>query len=48
MVNEQEVVDILTNFSKFEESYEELIRVTAKLEQMNLSNIFTMLLFLQL
>ena len=39
----KEVVNILTKFSKFEESREELIRVTAELEQMN-SNIFGMLL----
>ena len=38
MVNNQEVVNILMNFSKFEESQEELIRGTAKLEQMNWSN----------
>ena len=31
MVNKQEVVNILTDFSKFEESWEELIRGTAKL-----------------
>ena len=43
MVNKQEVVNILTNFSKFEESREALIRGTAKLEQMNWSNIFGML-----
>ena len=44
MVNKKEVVNILTNFSKFEESQEELIRGTAKLEQMNWSNIFGTLL----
>ena len=44
VVNKQEVVKILTNFSKFEESREKLIRGTAKLEQMNWSNIFGMLL----
>ena len=44
MVNKQEVVNVLTNFSKFEESREELIRGTAKLEQMNWTNIFGMLL----
>ena len=32
MVNKQEVVNILTNFSKFEESQEDLIRGTAKRE----------------
>ena len=42
MVNKQEVV--LMNFSKFEKSQEELIRGTAKLEQMNWSNIFETLL----
>ena len=35
MVNKQEVVNILTNFSKFWESQEELIGGIAKLEQMN-------------
>ena len=40
----QEIVNILTNFSKFEEVREELIRRTAKLEQMNWSNIFGILL----
>ena len=40
MVNKQEAVNILTNFSKFKESWEELIRGTAKLEQMNWSSIF--------
>ena len=44
MVNKLEVVNILTNFSKFEESGEELIGGTAKLEQMNWSNIFGRLL----
>ena len=49
MVNKQEVVNILTNFSKFEESRKELIRRlrgTAKLEQMNWSNIFGTLLYI--
>ena len=40
LVIKQEVVNILTNFSKFEESLGELIRISAKLEQMNWSNIF--------
>ena len=39
MVDKQEVVKILINFAKFEESPEELIRGTAKLKQMNWSNI---------
>ena len=34
IVNKQEVVNILTNFWKFEESREELIGETAKLQQM--------------
>ena len=40
IVNKQEVVSISTNFSKFEESQGKLIRISAKLEQMNWSNIF--------
>ena len=48
MVNKQEVVKILMNCSKFEESQEELIRGAAKLEQMNWSNIFEALLLLRL
>ena len=47
MVNKQEVVGILTNVSKFEESQEELIRGTAEREQMNWSIFFRMLLLLQ-
>ena len=46
MVNKQEVVNILTNFSEFEELQEELISGTAKLEQMNWSNIFGTLLYI--
>ena len=44
MGNKLEVVKISTNFSKFEESQEELIRGNAKREQMNWSNIFWTLL----
>ena len=48
MVNKQEVVNILTNFSKIEKTQEELTRGTAKLEQMNWPNIFGTLLSLRL
>ena len=48
MVNKQKVVNILTKFSKYEESLEELIRGTVKLEEMNWSNIFGTLLLPQL
>ena len=44
IINKQEVVKISTKFSKFEESREELIRETAKLEQINSSNAFGTLL----
>ena len=37
-------MNVLTNVSKFEESREELIRGTAKLEQMHWLNFFGMLL----
>ena len=39
MVNKQEAVNFSTNSSKFGESRKELIRVAAKHEQMNWSNI---------
>ena len=40
MVNKQEIVNVLANFSKFEEPRKKLIRGAAKPEQMNWSNIF--------
>ena len=48
MVNKQEVVNILTNFSKYKESREELIRETPKLEKMNWLNILGTLLLSRL
>ena len=39
MVNKQEFSNVLLNFSKFEKSRRELMRGTAKLEQMYSSNI---------
>ena len=39
----QQVLNILTNFSIFEETQGELITGTAKLKQINWSNIFGML-----
>ena len=44
MVNKQEDVIILANCLKFEEPWEESIRGTAKLDLINWSNIFGMLL----
>ena len=48
MVNKQEVVKILTYFSKFEKLREELTRGTSKSEQMNWSITLGTLLFPQL
>ena len=49
MVSKEEVVNISTNFSKFEESRENLPdQRTAKLEHMNWSNIFGTFLLPQL
>ena len=48
MVNKQEVVNILANFLKFKEPWEKSIRGTAKLDPINWSNIFGMLLLLWL
>ena len=44
MVNKQEFANILTNFSKVEESREELSKGIAKLKQMNWTNILRTIL----